>query len=74
MVNCVKCKSTNIIEVSAKCSDLCAMVAVNYEWESDGYVPDDFGIGGGDYIEFTYCLTCGQIQDTFPKQPDIELS
>ena len=25
------------------------------------------GVGGGDHIEFTYCLTCGQIQDNcFP--------
>lgn len=24
------------------------------------------GIGGGDYVEFDYCLDCGQIQGTFP--------
>jgi hypothetical protein len=34
--------------------------------EGDGYVPDDIGIGGGDYITFTYCLDCGKIQGDFP--------
>jgi hypothetical protein len=29
-------------------------------------VPDNLGIGGSDYMEFSYCLECGQIQDTFP--------
>jgi hypothetical protein len=24
------------------------------------------GIGHGDYIEFRYCLNCGQIQGEFP--------
>jgi hypothetical protein len=33
---------------------------------SDGYVPSDIGIGGDDYIDFIYCLECGQIQDEFP--------
>jgi hypothetical protein len=32
-----------------------------------GYVPDDMGIGGGDYVEFDYCLQCGQIQGRFPR-------
>jgi hypothetical protein len=34
--------------------------------EHDGYVPEDLGIGGGDYVQFSYCLDCGQIQGTFP--------
>lgn len=37
------------------------------EKEKDGYVPSDMGIGGGDYIEFEWCLDCGQIQGTFPR-------
>jgi hypothetical protein len=24
------------------------------------------GIGGGDYVAFSYCLDCGQIQGDFP--------
>jgi hypothetical protein len=31
-----------------------------------GYVPRDLGIGGGDDVEFDYCLDCGQIQGRFP--------
>jgi hypothetical protein len=39
-----------------------------------GYVPNDLGIGGGSYIEFSYCLYCGQIQDIFPlDQSELEL-
>lgn len=34
--------------------------------EFDGYVPDDLGIGGGDYVEFDLCLDCGQVQGTWP--------
>lgn len=33
----------------------------------EGYVASDMGIGGGDYIEFGYCLDCGQIQGEFPR-------
>lgn len=36
----------------------------------NGYVPDDIGIGEyGDYMRFTYCLDCGQIQGKFPLPP-----
>ena len=35
--------------------------------ENDGYVPVGVGIGGGDYVDFTYCLECGKIQSNqFP--------
>jgi hypothetical protein len=30
------------------------------------YVPSDLGIGGGDDVQFDYCLDCGQIQGKFP--------
>jgi len=29
-------------------------------------VPRDLGIGGGDDVQFDYCLGCGQIQRRFP--------
>ena len=50
--------------VSAKCSDCC--VVVIGDSESDGYVPRGMGIGGGDYVEFRYCLDCGVIVGQFP--------
>ena len=61
MSHCQKCGSYRIAKVGAKCSDLCY-----YQYdgiEKDGYVPCEMGIGGGDYIDFDYCLECGQIQD-----------
>lgn len=48
--------------VSAKCSDLCS-VELSDGRESEGYVPHYIGIGGADYIDFTYCLECGRIQE-----------
>jgi len=65
---CQSCKADRVISVSAKCSDLFWM-----RWpkgkEQDGYVPRFLGIGGGDYVEFSYCLDCGQIQGKWPVKP-----
>lgn len=61
---CQSCGSERIAEVGGKVSDLCH-VAIG-EQEHDGYVPQDMGIGGGDYLDFDFCLNCGQIQGTFP--------
>lgn len=63
-----KCGSRRIYGVSAKCSDTCTFWSKNgpSAQRMEGYVPDDAGIGGGDYIEFSYCLDCGRIQGDFP--------
>ncbi len=65
MVACQRCAAERVIKVSAKCSDLFWM-----KWsggkEQDGYVPRFLNIGGGDYVEFEYCLECGQIQGRWP--------
>lgn len=54
------CGSDRIAHICGKCSDL---VSWSYSSiKSDGEVPSGVGIGGGDYIEFDYCLNCGQIQ------------
>ncbi len=64
MDKCKRCSSSRVANVGAKCSDMFnATIGLN---EYDGYVPCDMGIGGGDYVEFSYCLDCGQIQKTFP--------
>jgi len=63
-MSCKRCNSEREATVDAKCSDLCNLNLGNRE--IDGYVPSDMGIGGGDYIEFSYCLDCGQIQGEFP--------
>lgn len=61
---CQKCKSERIASVNAKCSDLCFTEMGDVE--HDGYVLDDMNIGGGDYVELSYCLDCGQIQGDWP--------
>lgn len=64
MANCQHCKSERVINIVGKCSD-CFSAFIN-DKSHDGYVPNDLGIGGGDYIEFSYCLECGQMQGEFP--------
>lgn len=63
-MKCQTCNSSRIADVSAKCNDLC-VVEIG-DSEHDGYVPDDMGIGKGDYVELKFCLDCGQIQGKFP--------
>jgi L-asparaginase II len=50
------CQSNRIVACSGKTSDLFACQIQNKEHE--GYVPNDLGIGGGDYIGFSFCLEC----------------
>lgn len=59
------CSIPLIIKVSAKCDDRCFVDFGTHE--SSDYVPRDIGIGGGDYVKFSYCVSCGKIQDTWPK-------
>jgi hypothetical protein len=59
--NCSNCHSPRLAYISAKCSDL-FFIKVNNDEKHD-YVPYNLGIGGGDYVQFTYCLQCGKIQD-----------
>ena len=63
---CQNCNSPRLAAVSGKTSDCCFVAFKHSGKELEGYVPYDLGIGGGDYIEFTYCLDCLQIQGTFP--------
>lgn len=67
---CHNCNSDRIVKVNSKSGD---RNTISYHDQYlDGYVPRDIGIGGGDYIRFSYCLNCGQMQGTFPiKEPDL---
>jgi hypothetical protein len=70
-MSCQNCKGERVANVTAKSSDL-SHVSLG-ECERNGYLPDDMGIGGGDYIEFSYCLACGQIQGQWPlEETDLE--
>ena len=55
-----RCGSDRIASLSAKSSDL-NFIRVG-DNSKEGYGPSDMGIGGGDYVEFDWCLNCGQIQ------------
>lgn len=67
IMNCNKCNSKRVASVTAKCSDCCGVNMGDSSHE--GYVPKDLGIGGGDYVEFSFCLDCGQLQGKFPLPP-----
>ena len=60
-------KEIKTISVSAKCSDLCFVQVYDDQHECvkehDGYVPEIFPQGGGDYLEFTIDVDTGQIVD-----------
>lgn len=58
------CDNTRMVSISAKCSDLFS--ASMNDKEHDGYVPYNLGIGGGDYVNFDYCLNCGKIKGEWP--------
>jgi hypothetical protein len=60
------CGSDRIATITAKCDDRCTVTFPGLI-DSQGYVPRDVGIGGGDYVEFSWCLDCGLIQsEEFP--------
>ncbi len=72
-MSCKTCKSERIARVQGKVADGFYFNSKNPEIEYDGYVPENIGIGrkyGGDYIDFSYCLDCGQIQGKFPITDD----
>ena len=68
MQTCQKCKSDRILVVNGKTSDLC--FALFKDKEHEGYVPEKLNIGGGDYLEFSVCLECGQLQGKWPVKKD----
>ncbi len=64
---CQRCKGkAKIFQVSAKCSDLYWHLNVKTGKQYDGYVPDWIG-KWGDYIQFTICRHCGQVQGEWPE-------
>lgn len=70
---CKKCESPRVLSASGKCSDRfgCDLGNVSH----DGYVPEDMGIGGGDYLAIDFCLNCGQVQGDFPfPETEMELN
>jgi len=59
-MSCQRCKSERVMHVSCKCSDMFNA--------SMGEKDTVFGEGGwGDYVRFNLCLSCGQMQGTWPN-------
>lgn len=61
----LKNQGERVAKVSGKCADLFSLQFKNIEIQ--GEVPRDIGIGGGDYMNFSYCLDCGVIQGVWPR-------
>ena len=69
---CKNCDSQRCMKIVAKSNDLNS-VTINTKTYKNLYVPEDMGIGGGDYISFMCCLDCGQIQGEWPvPETDLE--
>jgi hypothetical protein len=66
-----KCGSIRMIKINAKCNDLAFIEIPHLKADHDGYIPY-LGIIGGDYLDLTICLDCGQIQNWEPI-PDTEI-
>lgn len=64
LVNCRGCGSGRIVQVLARCSDMCGVQVAGRRHH--GYVPRDLGIGGGDDVQLAYCLDCGRMRGEFP--------
>lgn len=70
MMSCQRCDGKRIASVSGKCSDMCSFSVQGADRDIEGSVPYDMNIGGGDYIELTICLDCGQAMGTWPVTDD----
>lgn len=68
MTKCKQCGGTaKLVEISAKCSDMFFSRNIKSGKEYDGYVPEWIGPGGyGDYVQFTICRHCGQVEGQWP--------
>ena len=62
---CITCDKNTLVEVCSKSSDLNHFQHRHREY--DGYVLKGMGIGEGDYVQFTFCTECGQMQGNWPK-------
>lgn len=64
--SCQRCKSERVATMEARCDDNCS-VSINKSFRTiNDYVPKGLAVGEDDHIAFSWCLDCGQIQDTFP--------
>ena len=61
------CNKKNLINFSGKVSDLFQIFIEGQELPSNLGVPSNLNLGrGGDYVDFSYCSNCGQMDGKFP--------
>jgi hypothetical protein len=64
---CQTCCSHRLASIIAKTGEYCVIEISNKR--QLGPVPREMNIGGDEYLEFRYCLDCGQLQGIFPVPP-----
>ena len=65
-MTCQRCDSDRILDVISHAADKHAITINGYHPAPD-YLPDDLGLGhGGDDLDISVCLECGQLQGDFP--------
>lgn len=55
--NC--CKQMKLVSVSGKCNDMFSYQKEDGQWEEGS--PSELNLGNSDYVEFTFCQSCGKI-------------
>ena len=69
-MNCQRCNSERILKIDGKTADCCCQQFGGSE--VCDYVTSGMGIGSGDYLRFSVCIECGQIQGEWPIPDDPE--
>lgn len=64
-MNCT-CENKRVITIVGKCGDMCGSFCEELNAKQEGYPPYIKNVSGGDYIDFSFCAICGQIQDFSP--------
>lgn len=57
------CQTPRVANVEGCVKDCCEIEVPHLGINHSGYVPNDIGVGSGDYLFFSYCLNCGQIEN-----------
>lgn len=67
-MSCQKCESKRVMSLYGKCSDRSNSSMQEFDHEHDGYTPHINNVCGGDDIDITVCLDCGQLQGEWPLE------
>lgn len=68
---CCRCGRDTCARVNAKVSDCCD---IEYADGSSNQGYPEPPLGQGDYLRFTYCMRCGQIQEIVDAGGDVNIS